>query len=60
VAALKRAFPGNTPLYWCNVYVENEANRDFLKKLSYNDDEVGQMSDFISVLFDRLKHRFTK
>jgi hypothetical protein len=60
VAALKKAFPKNTPLYECHIYEENEENRKFLKELSYNNDEVGQMSDFISVVFDRLKNRFTK
>ena len=57
VLALKKAFPSNTPFFCSHIYVLNEHTKDFLKKLSYNDDD-NSVPDFISARFDRLKGRF--
>jgi hypothetical protein len=60
VEALKKAFPDDTPLFYSHVYLHDNESHKSLRKLAYNDAHPGQVPDFISVVFDRLKKRFTE
>jgi hypothetical protein len=55
---LKSAFPEGPPFYKSDIYIDDGHSDAFFEKLAYNDDEPHQVPDFISAVFERLRHRF--